>query len=154
VKVLGYRIEANGAPVATADGTEVTVAGLTCATVYSFTARAFDAAGNLSAPSPVANARTRACSTTPPAAPDVPTGLVAAAVTDRRVALTWQPSGDVNDDLAGYAVYRNGVLLGQPIGPGFVARNLAPGSPYSFTVRARDRAGHVTVDSAPLTVST
>ena len=41
-----------------------------------------------------------------------------------------------------YAVYRNGVLLGQPAATGFLARSLAPATPYRFTVAAIDGAGH------------
>ena len=46
------------------------------------------------------------------------------------------------------------MLLGKPVAAGFVAGNLAPATPYVFTVRARDRAGNLTADSLPLTVST
>ncbi len=41
-----------------------------------------------------------------------------------------------------YAVYRNGVLLGQPASTGYLARNLAPATPYHFTVEAIDGGSH------------
>jgi spore germination protein YaaH len=45
-------------------------------------------------------------------------------------------------------VYRNGVLLGQPASTGFLARNLAPATPYRFTIAAIDGGGHRSADSA------
>jgi spore germination protein YaaH len=40
------------------------------------------------------------------------------------------------------------VLLGQPASTGFLARNLAPATPYRFTVAAIDGGGHRSPDSA------
>ena len=89
-------------------------------------------------------------SAAPPVPISVPIGLTTSGATDHSVALSWSGGGGA----AGFAVYRNGVLLGKPVAAGFVAGNLAPATPYTFTVRARDRAGNLTADSAPLTVST
>jgi chitodextrinase len=155
VGVTGYQVLANGRKAAEATSAAPTVTGLACATLYTFTVVAVDAAGNRSQPSPPAHMRTRACAGTAvaaaPALPlSVPVGLTATAVTDRTVALAWSGGGGA----VGFAVYRNGVLLGKPTSAGFVASSLAAATPYSFTVRARDRAGTLTADSAPLTVST
>lgn len=53
VAVTGYEVFRNGTSIATVSGTttSLNVSGLTAATTYSFTVRAFDAAGNLSAQS-------------------------------------------------------------------------------------------------------
>ena len=50
VGVTGYRIDKAGTQVGTATQTGYTVTGLTCGTAYALTVRAYDAAGNLSAP--------------------------------------------------------------------------------------------------------
>jgi spore germination protein YaaH len=153
VGVAGYRVLANGKRLADATTTAPALSGLTCATLYTFTVVALDAAGNVSQPSPPAHMRTRSCSATSAAAAQplsVPVGLTAATVTDRTVALTWSGGGGA----VGFAVYRNGVLLGKPTSAGFIATSLAAATPYTFTVRARDRAGNLTADSTPLTVST
>ena len=58
------------------------------------------------------------------------------------------PARDPDGTVRRYAVYRNGVLLGQPATTGFLARNLAPSTPYRFTVAAIDGGGHRSADSA------
>jgi spore germination protein YaaH/chitodextrinase len=154
VRVARYRVLANAQPVATTTTTSPTVSGLECATTYTFMVVALDAAGNASPASPPAHARTRACGPATVAAPvaplSVPVGLTTSGATDHSVALNWSGGGGA----VGFAVYRNGVLLGKPLSAGFIAGNLAPATPYTFTVRARDRAGNLTADSLPLTVST
>jgi spore germination protein len=75
-------------------------------------------------------------------------------VTDRTIALGWPAATDPDGQVMGYVVRRNGVVLGQPTSPGFLARNLAPAASYTFTVTAKDRAGHTSPDSVPLTVTT
>ena len=151
VRVVAYRVLANGATVATTRSSSPAVTGLACATVFTFTVVALDAAGNVSRQSPPAHARTHACTSSQTALPlSVPVGLTATGVSDRTIALSWTGGGGA----VGFAVYRNGVLLGKPTSAGFVAGNLAAATPYTFTVRARDRAGNLTADSLPLTVST
>ncbi|MDX6569756.1 MAG: hypothetical protein QOH15_2334 [Gaiellales bacterium] len=156
VRVDHYRVLANDRAIATTTSTNPSVGGLSCATTYTFTVAALDAAGNASQASPPAHARTRACSSASlapaaPAAPlSVPVGLITSGATDHSVALSWSGGGGA----VGFAVYRNGVLLGKPVSAGFIAGNLAPATPYTFTVRARDRAGTLTADSVPLTVTT
>ena len=102
--------------------------------------RALDAAGHVSRDSPVARARTRAC--TDHVAPAAPANVRAITVADTSVALAWDPAVDPDGTVRRYAVYRNGVLLGQPAATGFLARSLAPATPYRFTVAAIDGAGH------------
>jgi spore germination protein YaaH len=153
VRVDHYQVLANDQAIATTTSTAPSVAGLACATTYTFIVVAVDAAGNASQASPPAHARTRACfsaSVAPTAPLSVPVDLTTSGATDHSIALSWSGGGGA----AGFAVYRNGVLLGKPLSPGFVAGNLAPATPYTFTVRARDRAGNLTADSLPLTIST
>src|SRR6266478_6562951 len=51
VGVTGYRVYRDGTLVASPSGTSVSITGLLAGTLYSFTVSAFDAAGNVSAPS-------------------------------------------------------------------------------------------------------
>ena len=67
--VTGYEVLQSGTVVKTVTDTNATVDGLTPATSYSFTVRAFDAAGNRSAESAPLSANT----VTPPPAQTVPT---------------------------------------------------------------------------------
>ena len=58
VSVAGYNVYSGSAIVATSLGTAATVTGLAPSTSYSFTVRAYDEAGNLSAPSAAVSATT------------------------------------------------------------------------------------------------
>lgn len=64
VAVAGYRIYRNGQQVATATGTSATDSGLSPATAYNYTVRAFDAAGNVSGNSATLRVTTESGSTT------------------------------------------------------------------------------------------
>jgi spore germination protein YaaH/chitodextrinase len=124
----------------------LTAQGLPCASAFTLRVRAVDAAGHLSAASPVAHARTRPC--TDNVAPDAPGNVHAITIADTSVALAWDPAHDSDGTVMRYAVYRNGVMLGQPHSTGFLASHLAPATPYSFTVVAIDGGGHRSPASA------
>ncbi|WP_433040671.1 RICIN domain-containing protein [Dactylosporangium sp. CS-033363] len=58
VGVTGYSVSRNGTQIATTASTSYTATGLSASTAYSFTVRAFDAAGNVSAASNTVNVTT------------------------------------------------------------------------------------------------
>jgi chitinase len=89
-------------------------------------------------------------------APTVPTGLTSPSRTSTSVSLAWNASTDNTggSGVAGYDVYRGGVVAGSPTATSFTVGGLSPGTAYSFTVRARDNAGNPSAQSAPLSVST
>ncbi len=154
-----YRVFANGKRVANPRGTRVSrkrrtvvVRKLQCGTVYTFRVKAVDRVGNVSAASPRARARTRPCSDVLP--PDAVATPAVTAVTDTTVALSWAKGTDSDGEVVGYAVYRDGTLLGMPVSNGYVAKNLSPATQYTFTVVVRDRARHFSDASPPLTVTT
>jgi chitodextrinase len=60
VGVAGYRISLGGSAIATTTATSYTAGGLSCGSTYTFTVAAFDAAGNVSAPSSL-TAPTQSC---------------------------------------------------------------------------------------------
>lgn len=51
IEVAGYTIYRDGSKIGTASGTSYTASGLSASTTYQFTVEAYDAAGNVSAPS-------------------------------------------------------------------------------------------------------
>src|SRR5882762_5570041 len=77
VGVTGYRVYRDGALVASPGGTSASITGLSAGVPYSFTVSAFDAAGNVSAPSAPLSATIALPLITPPS---TPTGLAASAL--------------------------------------------------------------------------
>ncbi|MBC2174306.1 glycosyl hydrolase family 18 protein [Listeria booriae] len=66
VGVAGYKVYRNGTEVATVSGTSYTDTGLTASTAYTYTVKAYDAAGNVSAASTALSVTTKAGTVTPP----------------------------------------------------------------------------------------
>jgi hypothetical protein len=83
---------------------------------------------------------------------DAPTGLHAMGTSTDEVALAWlTPAGDVTE----YAIYRDGSLVGTSAITQFVDSGLAPGTTYTYGVRAHNgAAGSDSELSAEIFVST
>lgn len=83
-------------------------------------------------------------------APSVPTGVTATAVSTTSIQLSWTASTD-NVGVAGYRIYRNGVLAGTSITPGYVDSNgLAANTGYDYEVSAVDAVPNESGRSAPI----
>ncbi|MER5729520.1 fibronectin type III domain-containing protein [Streptomyces sp. NPDC002138] len=154
--VTGYQILQGGALVRTvpAEKTMVDLTGLAPLTSYSFTVRAEDAAGNLSAPSaaaattPAATAEDHRPPTAPPSTSGHPDGA-------RAAVLTWAPATD-DAGVTAYDVYQGGVRIHTVGGAQTTTRlsDLQPDTVYTFTVRARDGADNSSPDGPPVDVTT
>jgi chitodextrinase len=125
-------------------------------TSYSYQVRALDVAGNASALSAVATVRTSSLADKTP--PSIPTGLRAAAGGPAGISLSWNASTD-NVRVVKYQLIRNGVAtpIAEPASTAFVDAAVAPGTTYSYQVRALDAANNasgwstvVTAAAAPL----
>lgn len=91
--------------------------------------------------------------TTPPT---VPAGLAAAPVGDAEIDLSWSPSTDSPDSVAGYTVYRDGVAL-PPVGgstTSFKDTGLVAASTHTYTVDAFDGSGNHSAKSSPVSATT
>ncbi|SFA71294.1 Chitodextrinase [Cohnella sp. OV330] len=153
VGVTGYDIY-RGTTLAgsTTGATTFTATGLTAGTAYSFTVKAKDAAGNVSAASGALNVTTDAAADT--TAPSAPTGLTSPSKTSTSVSLSWTASTD-NVGVTGYDIYRGTTLAGSTTGATtFTATGLTASTAYSFTVKAKDAAGNVSAASGALNVTT
>lgn len=146
VGVVSYRVYRGTTLVATVSGTSYSVTGLSPNTSYSFTVRALDAAGNVSAASSTLSVRTP----TDTQAPTTPTGLTGTAGT-RSASLRWNAASD-NVRVASYRVYRGTTLIATVTGTTYTATGLTSNVTYSFTVRALDAAGNVSAASSAVSV--
>ena len=149
VAVTGYDVFKGGVLLESIGAvTAYQAIGLTSATAYSFTVRAKDAAGNLSA-----QTAALAVSTSDVTAPTASV-LSSTAQANTTINLAWTAATD-NVGVTGYEVYKGGVLtatLGNVLA--YQAIGLTAGTAYSFTVRARDAAGNWGPLSNALAVST
>lgn len=159
VGVTGYEVYVNGAsaPSATTSGaSSVTVSGLSPNTTYSFTVKARDAAGNVSAASAAVSATTMAEDVPDTEPPTAPSGLTVTGKTSNSVNLSWTASTD-NVSVTGYEVYVNGASAPSTTTTGATTATvsgLVPNTSYSFTVKARDASGNVSPASAAVSATT
>jgi len=204
INVTGYTV-IYGTTNTNSTGTSATINGLTPNTAYTFTVKAYDAAGNVSgASTPItittspANVCTvqqwntataytggqRAsyngneyeakwwtkgerpdissvwkligpCGDAGPAdttAPTAPTNLQTTGATASTISLSWGASTD-NVGVTNYTVYygTSSVIV---TGTSATVSGLTPNTAYSFTVKAKDAAGNLSVASSALQIST
>ena len=158
---VSYQVRDNWGRVITLPGTQTSVTWkypahppLQAGSTYSFSVYAVDAAGNKSSSSNTVSVAL------PPdtQAPTVPTFSVTSVGT-RHITLAW-PSTD-DSPFISYLVTRDGVRINS----GWIAESsrtftlLQPGTTYTFTAQARDKAsnvegGNVSAVSAPFSVTT
>jgi len=146
-----YSVFRNGSQIAAGlTSAAFTDTGLSPSSTYAYTVKAVDSFGS-SASSSTASATTLTPADT--LAPSAPTGLSASGVTSSSVALSWNPSTD-NVAVTGYDVYAGSSKVASSSITSVTVSGLSPGTPYTFTVRARDAAGNISPASSGLTVTT
>jgi chitinase len=121
---------------------------------YALTARATDNGGAATTSATVnVTVNTVTTDTTPPS---IPAGLASSSQTATSITLGWSASSDNvgGSGVAGYDVYRDGVLVGAPTATSFTNTGLTAASNYSYRVSARDNAGNASVQSAAISVRT
>jgi len=144
VGVTGYQIFRGGSQISTATATTYSDTGLTASTTYTYSVRAMDAAGNLSAPSASVSASTLAPPDT--TAPTTPTNVVVAAQSSSVIRLSWNPATD-NVGVVGYKIYRNASQIGTVTGTSYSDAGLSVSTSYSYAVAAYDAAGNTSAPS-------
>ena len=152
VAVTGYDVYRGTTLLTTTASTTYAATGLTASTTYSFTVRAKDAAGNVSADSNSVSVTTLApvADTTAPTAPT----LSASGTTATTTNLSWSGATD-NIGVSGYDVYRGSTLLGSTTtATTFAVNGLTASTVYTFYVQAKDAAGNVSVASNVVSVTT
>ncbi|QJC51548.1 hypothetical protein HGI30_08280 [Paenibacillus albicereus] len=147
--VAGYNVYNGGVfagSTTSPSSTSFVVRGLTPSTAYSFTVKAKDGAGNLSA----ASAALSVTTAPPPAAP---TNVAATSATMTSLGLSWSPPSNLSG-VAGYNVYSGTTLVGSTTGTAYTLNGLLPDRTYSLTVRSFDSAGALSSPSGALSAST
>jgi chitodextrinase len=152
VAVTGYDVYRGTTLLGSTASTTYSVTGLTASTAYTFTVRAKDAAGNISADSNTVSVTTLA-SASDTTAPTAPT-LSASGTTQTTTNLSWSGATD-NIGVTGYDVLRNGVVIGSTTtATTFAVTGLTASTTYTFNVRAKDAAGNISANSNTVSVTT
>lgn len=143
LKVKGYQIFRDGKKVSTSSKTSYTNSNLIPGTQYTFTVRAYDAAGNVSESSPAISVSTD----NDIKAPSAPGDLKVTVSGFTTAALSWKPSTD-NVGLKGYEIYCNDKKVASTSASFYEYKKLTPGISYSFYVKAYDKAGNYSEKSS------
>lgn len=85
--------------------------------------------------------------------PTVPSGLIASNTSSSSVTLSWTASTD-NVGVTAYEILSGTTVVGSATTTSLLVTGLAPDTPYSFSVRARDATGNVSAASTPVAVRT
>ena len=146
VGVAGYEISRDGTTLTTAATTSYTDAAVTPGATYTWSVRAYDAAGNFGPASSV----TATVPTPDTIAPTIPANLKAVWVNRSSLRLSWDAATD-NVGVTGYRVYDGTRLLGTVTGLSFQYK--VPRGAHSYTVRAIDAAGNESAASTAVNLS-
>ncbi|MFI9755189.1 fibronectin type III domain-containing protein [Streptomyces collinus] len=133
----------------------VDVTRLRPSTQYAFSVRARDADGRLGPPSRPVRARTPTAVADDRSAPTRPAEPEGQAAGSRAVRLSWSASAD-DRGVVSYDIHQGDMKI-HSVGGGHTATvltGLRPGTPYAFTVRARDAAGNVSPVSPTVRLTT
>ncbi len=86
-------------------------------------------------------------------APTAPTSLVASDVTATEVVLSWNAATD-NIGVTGYRIYNGATQIAAAVTTNYTAMSLTANTTYTFTVKAYDASGNLSVASNEVLVTT
>ncbi|MEU7832577.1 glycosyl hydrolase family 18 protein [Nonomuraea sp. NPDC049129] len=134
VGVTGYDVYRGSTRVTTVTGTSYTDSGLAAATSYTYTVRARDAAGNVSA------AGNSVTATTPggTGAPGQPGTPSVTGTTGSSIALSW---GASSGTVTGYRVYEGSTVKATVTGTSATIGSLGACTSHTYTVKAYNSVG-------------
>lgn len=147
IQVKGYQIFRDGKKISTSSKTTYTNSNLVPGTQYTFTVRAYDAAGNVSESSQAISISTE----NDTKAPSSPGDLKASGSGFTTATLSWKPSTD-NVGLKGYEIYCNDKKVASTSASFYEYKKLTPGISYSFYVQSCDKAGNYSDKSNQVTI--
>ena len=151
VGVSGYQLLYGNFSLGIFSDTVLTLIGFKPGTPYTFTVKALDAAGNVSAASnQITVLLGTSVDTTPPSAP---TNLTLSNATSSSLTVRWTASTD-DVGVVIYQVLVNGNQVSVASSTSATITGLASGTVYGVSVRALDAAGNVSASSTSLYVTT
>ncbi len=139
--LAGYRLYRDGELLIETVETTFTDSTVAAASDYTYTVLAFDGAepANESAVATVAVSTLPVSVDTVP--PGVPANFEANEVTDASVSLVWDAVVDTGGSgLAGYRLYRDGILLAETIDTAYLDNEVVAGVTYDYSLLAYDHA--------------
>ena len=135
-RLAGYRVYRDGRVQRQVRGRSARVR-LTSGATYRMQVAALDTKGRVGAPSEAVVVQV---GHEPPGAPGA---VTVGGATDTEVALSWGAAPRGTARIAGYRIYRDGVVVRQVAGLSANIGNLAPATGYTFTVAAVDTRGYL-----------
>lgn len=149
VGVKAYQLYRDGKRIITTAKNTYTNKDLIPGKQYTYSIRAYDAAGNISEDSETLFVST-VSDYQPPTIPNSP---FASAVTYNTITLNWKPSSD-NIGIKRYEIYMCGTKKASASGTSYICKGLSPGSTYNFTIKAVDTAGNYSSASSTVYADT
>lgn len=146
IGVAGYEISRDGTTMTTVATTSYTDAAVTAGASYTWTVRAYDAAGNFGPASSV----TATVPTPDTVAPTIPTNVKVVWVNRSTIRISWDAASD-NVGVTGYRVFDNGNQIAAVTGLSFQYK--VPRGSHSYTVRAVDAAGNLSAASTAVNLT-
>lgn len=98
-------------------------------------------------------ATTTQATSTDTVAPSIPTSLIATALSQSQIGLSWTAATDTVG-VTGYKIYRGGSQVGTSASTGYTDTGLTASTTYTYTVAAYDAAGNTSAQSSSTSATT
>lgn len=138
--VTEYAVYRDDQKIQTVSGTAFSDSSLAAGTQYCYAVVAYDAAGNPSDPSSPPTCATTTV-TSDSIAPTIPSGVIATAISDVEIGITWDASSD-NVAVTGYRIFRDTVPVDTTAALNYSDSALSASTTYCYTISAYDAAGN------------
>ncbi|WP_323480928.1 fibronectin type III domain-containing protein, partial [Acinetobacter baumannii] len=141
--VAGYEIYRDGVKIGTSKETTYNDKSLVANTTYTYTIKAYDLSGNVSE----ASAPIEGSTIIDDEAPTIPSNVRIHARTGSTLTIMWDSSTD-NQQVAGYEILRDGVVIGHTTELQYTDTELKTGLAYRYAIQAFDANGNKSDRSA------